>query len=118
ARPTAVGATQQGPLIEPDLQYCSLTGVRFGRGDELLAMPLPPVDLAYSRGMAQYARGVALAATRRFAEAQAALDTLQQVAAGGTRAYASAGLTMPSTNPQIATHALVGETSARRGGRR
>src|SRR5437667_94814 len=82
---------------------------------ELLAMALPPASLAYSRGMAQYARGVALAATGRSAEAQAALDTLRQIAASGTRGYASAGWTTPSTNLQIATHALLGEIAARRG---
>ncbi len=81
----------------------------------LLAMALPPANLAYSRGMAQYARGVALAATGRFAEAQAALDTLKQIAASGTRGYASAGWTTPSTNLQIATHALLGEIATRRG---
>jgi len=78
-------------------------------------MPLPPLDLAYSRGMAQYARGVALAATRRFAEAQAALDTLKRIAKSGTRGYAAAGWTTPGTNLQIATHALLGEIAARRG---
>ena len=116
AATTPVGAAKQVPFLEPYLHYTYLTLVTFGRWDELLAMPLPPVDLAYSRGMAQYARGVALAATRRFAEAQAALDTLQQIAAGGTQAYASAGWTTPSTNLQIATHALLGEIAARRGG--
>jgi tetratricopeptide (TPR) repeat protein len=65
--------------------------------------------------MAQYARGVALAATRRFAQAQAALDTLKQISDSGTRGYASAGWTTPSTNLQIATHALLGEIAARRG---
>jgi len=116
AATTPVGAAKQVPFLEPYLHYTYLTLVTFGRWDELLAMPLPPVDLAYSRGMAQYARGVALAATRRFAEAQAALDTLQQIAAGGTQAYASAGWTTPSTNLQIAAHALLGEIAARRGG--
>ena len=106
---------KQVPLLEPYLYYPYLTLVTFGRWDELLAMPLPPVELAYSRAMTQYARGVALAATHRFAEAQAALDTLQQIAASGTRAYASAGWTTPSTNLQIATHALLGEIAARQG---
>ena len=115
AATTRVEVAKQVPLLEPYLHYPYLTLVTFGRWDELLAMPLPPGDLAYSRGMAQYARGVALAATRRFAAAQAALDTLQQIAAGGTQAYASAGWTTPSTNLQIATHALLGEIAARRG---
>ena len=65
--------------------------------------------------MAQYARGVALAAKGDFTAAQAALDTVKQVAATGTAAYASAGWTTPSTNVQIAEHALAGEIAARRG---
>jgi len=115
AATTPVEAAKQVPFLEPYLQYPYLTLVTFGRWDELLAMPLPPPDLAYSRGMAQYARGVALAATRRFAQAQAALDTLKQISDSGTRGYASAGWTTPSTNLQIATHALLGEIAARRG---
>jgi len=115
AATTPAGVAKQVPFLEPYLHYTYLTLVTFGRWDELLAMPLPPVDLAYSRGMAQYARGVALAATRRFAEAQAALDTLKRIAKSGTRDYAAAGWTTPGTNLQIATHALLGEIAARRG---
>lgn len=115
AATTPADVAKQVPFVEPYLHYIYLTLVTFGRWDELLAMPLPRGDLPYSRGMAQYARGVALAATHRFAEAQAALDTLQQIAGSGTRGYASAGWTTPSTNLQIATHALLGEIAARRG---
>ena len=115
AATTPARVAKQVPFLEPYLHYTYLTLVTFGRWDELLVMPLPPVDLAYSRGMAQYARGVALAATRRFAEAQAALDTLKRIAKSGTRDYAAAGWTTPGTNLQIATHALLGEIAARRG---
>src|SRR5437016_940697 len=115
AATTPVAVAKRVPLLEPYLHYTYLTLVTFGRWNELLAMPLPPADLAYSRAMAQYARGVALAATRRFAEAQAALDTLKRIAATATRGYASAGWTTPRTNLRIATHALAGEIAARRG---
>src|SRR3989475_267705 len=115
AAPTPVGTAKQVPCLEPYLYYPYLTLVTFGRWDELLAMPLPPADLPYSRAMGQYARGIALSARGRFTEARAALDTLKQIAASGTRAYASAGWTTPSTNLQIATHALLGEIAARQG---
>src|SRR2546426_1589444 len=115
ATTTPVEVAKRVPLLEPYLHYTYLTLVTFGRWDELLAMPQPPLDLAYSRGMAQYARGVALAATGRFAEARAALDTLTQIAGSGTRGYASIGWTTPRTNLRIATHALRGEIAARRG---
>ncbi|MGH8699072.1 MAG: tetratricopeptide repeat protein, partial [Burkholderiales bacterium] len=81
----------------------------------LLAMPLPPADLPYSRAIGHYARGVAYAAKARWADARAALDTLTQLAATGTRGYMSAGWVTPSTNLEIATHALSGEIAAREG---
>ena len=115
AATTPVEVARQVPLAEPYLQYPYLTLVTFGHWDELLALPLPPADLTYSRGMAQYARGVAFAATRRFAEAGAALDTLEQIAKDGMHVYASTGWTTPGTNLQIATHALKGEIAARQG---
>src|SRR5213595_1294698 len=115
AATTPVEVAKQVPFLEPYLYYPYLTLVTFGRWDDVLAMPLPPADLPYSRAMGQYARGIALSARGQFTEARAALDTLQQIAASGTRAYASAGWTTPSTNLQIATHALLGEIAARQG---
>src|SRR3989442_9390 len=115
AATTPVEVAKQIPFLEPYLYYPYLTLVTFGRWDDLLAMPLPPADLPYSRAMGQYARGIALSARGRLTEARAALDTLQQIAASGTRAYASAGWTTPSTNLQIATHALLGEIATRQG---
>jgi tetratricopeptide (TPR) repeat protein len=113
AASTPADVARQVPVTEAYLHYPYLTLVTFGRWDELLAMPLPPEDLAYSRAIAQYARGVALAAKGRFAESRAALDTLGRIAESGVQAYASAGWTTPSTNLQIATHALAGELAAR-----
>jgi tetratricopeptide (TPR) repeat protein len=112
---TPPGLAQQVPVVEPYYHYPFFTLVTFGRWDEILALPLPPADLAYSRAIGQYARGVALAAKGRFADAQAALDTVKQIAASGVTAYASAGWTTPSTNLQIAEHALAGEIAAREG---
>lgn len=115
AAATSADVARQVPFVEPYLHYPYLTLVTFGRWDELLAMPLPPADLSYSRAMGYYARGVAFAAKARWAEAQAALDTLAQIAATGTRGYMSAGWVTPSTNLEIATHALTGEIAARQG---
>jgi tetratricopeptide (TPR) repeat protein len=52
----------------------------YGRWDDILALPLPPDTLHAARGMALYARGSALAAKGRGAEASAALDTVQALA--------------------------------------
>src|SRR5438094_7359395 len=47
AATTPVEVAKRVALLEPYLHYTYLTLVTFGRWDELLAMPLPPVDLAY-----------------------------------------------------------------------
>jgi len=104
---------QQVPQLEPFLHYPFLTLVTFGRWDDILARPLPPTMLSFSLGMAQYARGVAFAAKGDFAAARAALDTVKSITAAGTEGYASVGWTTPSTNLQIAEHALAGEIAAR-----
>ena len=115
AATTPLSMARRVSQLEPYVHYRYLTLVTFGRWDELLAAPLPPVELAFSRAMAQYARGVALAAKGRFADAQAALDTVKQIATGNVSAYAAAGWGTPSTNLQIAEHALTAEIAARQG---
>lgn len=115
AATTPISMAKRVSQLEPYVHYRYLTLVTFGRWDDLLAAPVPPVELAYSRAMAQYARGVALAAKGRFADAQAALDTVKQIASGGVAAYAAAGWGTPSTNLQIAVHALTAEIAARQG---
>ncbi len=115
AATTPYDVAKQVPILEPFVIYAFLTYVTFGRWDELLALPLPPAELAYSRGMAQYARGVAFAATGRWGEAQAALDTVQQIGAASTQGYTAAGWVTPGTNLQIAAHVLTGEIAARQG---
>ncbi|MGH7537202.1 MAG: tetratricopeptide repeat protein, partial [Gemmatimonadales bacterium] len=115
AATTPYEVAKQVPILEPFVIFPYLTYVTFGRWEELLALPLPPAELAYSRGMVQYARGVAFAATGRFGEAQAALDTVQQIGESSARGYSAAGWVTPNTNLQIAAHVLAGEIAARQG---
>ena len=115
AATTPVELAQQIPQVEPFLHYPFLTLVTFGRWDDVLARPLPPTTLTFSFGMAQYARGVAFAGKGDFAAARAALDTLKHARAAGTQGTAWAGWTTPSTNLEIAEHALAGEIAAREG---
>ncbi|MGH2626946.1 MAG: tetratricopeptide repeat protein [Anaerolineales bacterium] len=115
AETTPAEVARQVPFVEPFLHYPWLALVTFGKWEDVLAVPLPPADLPYSRAMVQYPRGVAFAATGRAAEAAAALDTLQQLAAGGVGGYSAVGWTVPSTNLGIAVHALAGEIAARDG---
>jgi tetratricopeptide (TPR) repeat protein len=97
---------RQVPDVEPLVSFLDLTLVTFGRWDEVLARPLPPADLPFATAMAQYARGVAFAATGRTSEAEAALGAVSAAAKA-----APAGT--PQTVLQIASHALDGEIAMR-----
>jgi tetratricopeptide (TPR) repeat protein len=106
------------PPMEAMLPYLDLTLVTFGRWDEVLSQPLPPADLRMSTALAQYARGVAFAATARWPEAQTALDSVRQIASGTNPAdqtAMSAGEGENKTVVDIATHALMGEIAYRQG---
>lgn len=70
------------PWLEAVTPVVYSTMVTFGDWDGILAEPLPPRDLRYTTGMAYYARGVAFAARRRWAEARAALDSVTAIAPG------------------------------------
>lgn len=109
---------RQVPPFEQLLPYDRLVLARFGRWDELLALPLPPSDLRVSTGLAYYARGVALAAKGRVAEAVTALDTVKVIAAGTSPADQTAMTSGEGENKtvmEIAMHALMGEIAFRQG---
>jgi tetratricopeptide (TPR) repeat protein len=55
------------------------TFVRFGRWDDMLAEPSPPVGMRFTSGMYHYARGVALAARGRSDEARAERDSVDEI---------------------------------------
>ncbi len=75
------------PMAEfiPPTPYYSL--VRFGRWEEMLAEPPPPAGQRFVQGMWRYARGVALAATGRLAEARLESDSLEAIAAATDPAF-------------------------------
>ena len=78
----------------------------FARWDELLREP-PPGGPRAAVAVAYYARGLAFAARRRWAEARAALDTVSSIAAGRPSGIDRRLL-------QIAEHSLAGEIALRR----
>jgi tetratricopeptide (TPR) repeat protein len=95
------------PLVADMIAYEHMALAKFGRWSELLALPVPPADVPSAYGMAQYARGVAFAATGKNTDAAASLAQVERTAA------ASSGQT--KTVLEIAGHALAGEIAARRG---
>lgn len=99
---------RQQPWVEGVTPIVWWTMVTFGQYDAILAEPLPPADLRYTWGMAQYARGVALAAAHRWREALAAGDSVSAVAAA-----------MPDGDNRvamrIAARMVLGEVALRQG---
>ena len=69
----------QTPWIEnvTGILYGAL--VTFGRWDEIMAQPIPSTDLPYARGIARYARGIAYAEKKQWAEAAGSLDSLAMI---------------------------------------
>jgi len=96
-------------MLQEMVPYHVLTLTTFGRWDEVLAEPLPPSDIRMPLALAYYARGVALSAKGRFAEARVALDTVRVVDAA-TPANAD-----QKTAVSVAVHALMGEIATRNG---
>ena len=90
------------------LPYAHLTLMTFGRWEEVLAEPIAFEEVPLAAAQARYARGVAFAATGRFAEAEAELAGVREA---GPKVPAG----WPSTVVEIADHALQGEIAARRG---
>ena len=90
--------------------------VRFGKWDAILAEPKPADDLVYPIGIWHYARGMAFARTVRFAEAEAELDAVKEIA----KNPALKKVTVWDINGtvklmEIAAKALAGELAAAKG---
>lgn len=112
---TPADIARQVPLAEPYVPYIFLALTTFGRWEDVLKEPVPPAELSYSFGMAQYARGVAFAATGRRPEALASLDSLVHARSTINPGYATAGWSTPGTILEIAEHSLRGEIELRLG---
>jgi len=72
---------QAMPMAEFFRASHCLTQVRFGLWDEILKEPAPPAGMPLRHGAWHYARGMALAAKGKIAEAAAERDTVGQIAA-------------------------------------
>jgi hypothetical protein len=95
------------PLVADMIAYEHMMLAKFGRWKELAELPLPPADVPSAYGHALYARGLALAATGKYANAELALSNLEDVVSK------SEGQT--KTVLEIAMHSLAGEIAARKG---
>jgi tetratricopeptide (TPR) repeat protein len=92
--------------------YYALT--RFGKWDEMLQEPAPP-DNIYMKGTWHYARGLALAARGRLADAEVELAEVKRIAANPALKF---NLFSPNTADNIfaiAPEVLAGDLAARQG---
>lgn len=89
-----------------------LTGVTFGRWDDVLARPAPPAQLPISTMLHHYARGVAQAAK---GDLDAARESLAAMNEAGERVADIPALLDMKPIPVIAEHALLGEIALRSG---
>jgi tetratricopeptide (TPR) repeat protein len=88
--------------------------VRFGRWDEVLNEPRPS-EKAFARAMWHYARGVALAAKRRFDEASRELAALEALVADPTLEDDTIGFDPAPNVVRLAAKVVAGEIAARSG---
>lgn len=102
------------PMIEFFRASHVLTKVRFGLWDEILKQPAPPAGMPLLKATWHYARGMALAATSKPAEAQVERDSVVAITAV-TPADAYFSLNPASAILGFASTHLAGEIAARRG---
>ncbi len=108
AKAITVQVAREVPAVEPVGAITWYTMVTFGDWSGILAEPMPPADLRFTSGMAYYARGMAFSAGRRWAEARAALDSVQRIAKAFPEGETRIAL-------EIAALALEGEMQMRSG---
>ena len=90
--------------------------IRFGKWEEILAEPAPAADLVYPTGVYHYARGMALARTSRFDEAQGELEKVREIAANPVLDSVTIwGNNATSSLMNIASEVLAGELAASQG---
>ena len=89
--------------------------VRFGRWDEVLALPAPDGKLPYTRGVWHYARGLAQSAKGQGSAAQGELADLTKIRDGVPAERTLAGFFKTREMLTLAAEVLAGELAARRG---
>jgi tetratricopeptide (TPR) repeat protein len=88
---------------------------RFGRWDEVFALPAPDEKLPYTRGVWHYARGLAQSAKGQSGAAQGELAALTRIRDGVPAERTLAGFFKTREMLTLAAEVLAGELAARRG---
>jgi predicted Zn-dependent protease len=103
----------------PDMETAPVAPIvalaRFGRWDEVLALPAPPREWPYTSGVWHYARGLAFNGKGQTAEARRELTELETILATMPPERTVAFFFRAKNVLQLAANVLAGELAARAG---
>ncbi|MGH7864547.1 MAG: tetratricopeptide repeat protein, partial [Candidatus Binataceae bacterium] len=109
-------AVRQMPMVEFMVPTTLFTQARFAMWDDILAAPPPPKDFRYTAAIRRYARGLALLAKRKAAEAAAELKQLDSIAVA-TPPDAIVGFNKRKDLLALASALLAGQIASKEGRR-
>jgi tetratricopeptide (TPR) repeat protein len=112
-----VAALKDVPLLQTFLLAHDYSLVRFGKWDEILALPAPRADTMFTRATRSYARGMAFIRKKDFAAATKELDTVKKIAGDPQliAAPTSMSLNLADSVLRVAIEVLDGELAAAQG---
>jgi tetratricopeptide (TPR) repeat protein len=109
-----LGPAETGPL-QHFTTIPTYAKVRFGKWDEILALPAPEKNLLYPTGVWRYARGMAFARKGKYNEAKAELARLAAIASDKQLEPVMVGLNAAVPVLKVAAEALAGELAYEQG---
>jgi tetratricopeptide (TPR) repeat protein len=112
-----VEALKDVPLLQTFLLAHDYSLVRFGKWDEILALPAPRADTMFTRATRSYARGMALIRKKDFAAASKEIDAVKKIAGDPQliAAPTSMSLNLADSVLRVAIEVLDGELAAAQG---
>ena len=110
-------AVKEVPILQAFLLVEDFALVRFGKWEEILALPALKYESLFTRGVRHYARGMAFTRTKQFGPAKAELAAVRKIAADPQliATPASMSMNLPDAVLRIAAESLAGELAAEQG---
>jgi tetratricopeptide (TPR) repeat protein len=117
AKSIPVEALKDVPLLQTFLLTHDYSLIRFGKWDEILALPAPRADTLFTRATRHYARGMALIRKKDFAGATKEIEAVKTIAADPklVAAPTSMSLNLADSVLRIGVEVLQGELDAAQG---
>jgi Tfp pilus assembly protein PilF len=112
-----VEALKDVPLLQTFLLAHDYALVRFGKWDEILALPAPRADTLFTRATRHYARGMAFTRKQDFAAAANELEAVKKIAADPEliKTPTSMSLNLADSVLRVGIEVLQGELDAAQG---